>query len=107
MAYRKGKPNWIVGVGPVKYYVRTPLVQNIRALLCFSSCPDLPAPCTWEDFNSSDPNPHILYGALVSGPDENDYYEDNRALYVYNDVSTDSYILTFILQGLTTSSTLP
>jgi endoglucanase len=31
----------------------------------------------------------VLNGALVSGPDENDYYEDNREEYVYNEVTLD------------------
>ena len=54
-----------------------------------SSCPDAPAVCDWNAFNSPDPNPHVLTGALVGGPDENDYYEDDRADYVKNEVATD------------------
>ncbi|KAJ4963356.1 hypothetical protein NE237_023295 [Protea cynaroides] len=30
-------------------------------------------------FNSSDPNPNVLVGAVVGGPDEDDVYEDDRA----------------------------
>ncbi|EPS60570.1 hypothetical protein M569_14233, partial [Genlisea aurea] len=30
-------------------------------------------------FNSSDPNPNVLVGAVVGGPEENDDYEDDRA----------------------------
>ncbi|MEM6521162.1 MAG: glycoside hydrolase family 9 protein, partial [Cyanobacteria bacterium P01_C01_bin.70] len=41
--------------------------------------------------NSSAPNEHILYGALVGGPDQpNDFaYEDDRSNYVTNEVALD------------------
>ena len=33
-----------------------------------SSCPvDPNETCDWDDYNSPDPNPHVLYGALVGG----------------------------------------
>ncbi|XP_067015190.1 endoglucanase E-4 [Anabrus simplex] len=54
-----------------------------------SSCPDRPEPCGWDDFRHRGPNPQVLYGALVSGPDENDFYEDKREEYVYNEVTLD------------------
>ncbi|XP_077869188.1 endoglucanase E-4-like [Saccoglossus kowalevskii] len=54
-----------------------------------SSCPDLPEKCAWNSFGSPDPNPQILYGALVGGPDENDDYEDARADYYKNEVTLD------------------
>ena len=55
----------------------------------FSSCPDPPATCNWDQFNSPDPNPQTLYGALVGGPDQNDFYVDNRTDYVKNEVAND------------------
>ena len=33
-----------------------------------SSCPDLPAPCTWADKAANHSNPQELTGAVVSGP---------------------------------------
>ncbi|XP_071443162.1 uncharacterized protein [Hetaerina americana] len=54
-----------------------------------SSCPDRPSSCGWEAFSRRGPNPQTLRGALVSGPDENDYYEDQREEYVYNEVTLD------------------
>jgi len=54
-----------------------------------SSCPDRPASCSWNDFGNPGPNPQILYGALVGGPDDNDNYVDDRADYVANEVSCD------------------
>jgi hypothetical protein len=35
------------------------------------------------------PNPQILYGALVGGPDIDDNYEDIRDDYVRNEVALD------------------
>ena len=54
-----------------------------------SSCPLSPKPCTWDQFSSPRPNPQVLYGALVGGPDENDHYEDDRTDYIKNEVTTD------------------
>ncbi|CAC5381277.1 E3.2.1.4 [Mytilus coruscus] len=52
-----------------------------------SSCPDMPEPCTYAQLSSPFDNPQILYGALVGGPDENDFYEDNREDYAQNEVA--------------------
>nr|AGP76418.1 endo-beta-1,4-glucanase [Nasutitermes sp. NpEG] len=54
-----------------------------------SSCPPAPARCDWNTFNSPYPNPNVITGALVGGPDQNDYYVDDRSDYVYNEVATD------------------
>ena len=54
-----------------------------------SSCPPAPQPCNWNTFHSPNPNFHVLTGALVGGPDENDNYVDDRTDYVHNEVATD------------------
>ncbi|XP_070574806.1 endoglucanase E-4-like [Ptychodera flava] len=54
-----------------------------------SSCNDAPAPCNWSDHRKPEPNPHILYGALVGGPDINDTYADVRQDYRANEASCD------------------
>jgi len=54
-----------------------------------SSCPDPPAACTWNEYNSPAPNPHTLYGALVGGPDANDNYADERSDFIKNEVAMD------------------
>lgn len=54
-----------------------------------SSCPDRPQVCDWQAYNSPDPNPQTLTGALVGGPDVNDSYEDRRDDYIKNEVATD------------------
>ncbi|KAF2358937.1 Glycoside hydrolase family 9 [Trinorchestia longiramus] len=53
-----------------------------------SSCPDAPEPCDsgWA-LNQAGPNPQVLYGALVGGPDINDNHSDDRSDYVHNEVS--------------------
>lgn len=35
------------------------------------------------------PNPNILTGALVGGPDKDDKYEDKRDDYIHNEVAMD------------------
>ncbi|UJR38030.1 hypothetical protein I4U23_030712 [Adineta vaga] len=54
-----------------------------------SSCPSKPAVCDWNSYNSPSPNPQVLIGALVGGPDKNDNYDDNRNDYIKNEVATD------------------
>jgi len=54
-----------------------------------SSCPPWPAVCNWNTFHSPGPNFHVLTGALVGGPDENDNYVDSRQDYIHNEVATD------------------
>ncbi|XP_043267756.1 endoglucanase E-4-like isoform X2 [Venturia canescens] len=54
-----------------------------------ASCPNRPAPCGWPEFISKNPNPQILHGALVSGPDETDNFRDRREDYVYTEVTLD------------------
>lgn len=46
---------------------------------------------SWADYNSTAPNDHILYGAMVGGPAlPNDIdYVDDRTNYIYNEVSLD------------------
>jgi len=54
-----------------------------------ASCRNPPATCSWDDFSKPDPNPQILNGALVGGPDKNDVYVDDRTDYVANEVTLD------------------
>merc|ERR1712001_640226 len=55
-----------------------------------SSCPES-GTCDWNDFNNPGPNPHILYGALVGGPQNqgSDQISDRRDDYVESEVTTD------------------
>nr|XP_054749385.1 uncharacterized protein LOC129254871 [Lytechinus pictus] len=54
-----------------------------------SSCPDLPAPCGWNEFGAPGPNPQILYGALVGGPNDRDEFVNDRSDYIQNEVACD------------------
>ncbi|XP_067658115.1 endoglucanase E-4-like isoform X2 [Haliotis asinina] len=72
--------SYVIGYGnkyPVRPHHRT------------SSCPDIPKPCGWEAFDNPGPNPHLLKGALVGGPDNTDVYVDDRKDYVKNEVACD------------------
>jgi len=75
-----GGHSFVVGVGS-----NPPQRPHHRA----ASCPDRPATCDWAAFNSADPSPQTLFGALVGGPDDHDVYEDKRDDYVHNEVATD------------------
>jgi len=55
-----------------------------------SGCPAWGEFCGWSPFgDNTGPNPHILYGALVGGPDQSDNYSDLRSDYISNEVTTD------------------
>ncbi|XP_028403983.1 uncharacterized protein LOC114526577 isoform X2 [Dendronephthya gigantea] len=54
-----------------------------------SSCPDRPASCTWQNYNQPGPNPQVLNGALVGGPDNDDSYQDRRDDFIKNEVACD------------------
>jgi hypothetical protein len=56
-----------------------------------ASCPNRPAPCTYDAaFSSPADNPQLLAGALVGGPPgPQDEYEDDRSNYQTNEVAMD------------------
>ncbi|RUS91059.1 hypothetical protein EGW08_001187, partial [Elysia chlorotica] len=54
-----------------------------------ASCPDLPLPCSWAQESATTPNPQVLHGALVGGPDSSGSYNDDRGDYIANEVATD------------------
>ncbi|XP_063408599.1 endoglucanase G-like [Mytilus trossulus] len=72
--------SFVVGFG-----VNPPTQPHHRA----SSCPLIPAPCSWANQQEKGANPHTLYGALVGGPDQNDKYTDSRTNYINNEVACD------------------
>lgn len=83
----------------VGYGVNPPVQPHHRA----ASCPSLPAPCTWDQFGASAPNPQVLMGALVGGPtgQNGDAYTDLRSDYVSNEVTVDyNAAWTSLLAGL-------
>ena len=52
------------------------------------SCPDLPAPCGYNEYSSPNPNPQVLWGALSGGPGGiklmNDYANKNPPVIITN-----------------------
>ena len=63
-----------------QYILKSQLVTilTIRA----ASCPGPGQACGWDYYSSPDPNPHVLKGALVGGPDQSDNYNDDRTNFV-------------------------
>ena len=61
----------------------------MRLYVRISSCPNRPATCDWNSYNSAQPNPQVLTGALVGGPNDKDSYNDARSDYIQNEVATD------------------
>jgi len=90
--WAKGQVDYMLGnnpkgisyaIGYTGYYPQRP---HHRA----ASCPaDINQPCSWDDYNRDAPNPNVLIGALVGGPDQNDEYNDDRADYISNEVACD------------------
>ncbi|XP_042220403.1 endoglucanase E-4-like [Homarus americanus] len=53
-----------------------------------SSCPTPPETCDGA-LTNPDPNPHVLYGALVGGPAASGDYTDSRQDFQHNEVACD------------------
>ena len=53
-----------------------------------ASC-SLVGECGWDAYRNDVPNPQVLLGALVGGPDEFDVFVNNRTDYVRNEVALD------------------
>lgn len=70
----------------VGYGVNPPLSPHHRGSSCSR---DRAVPCGWAAFNAPGPNPAVLYGALVGGPDSRDAYVDKRSDYIANEVAVD------------------
>ncbi|XP_050443296.1 endoglucanase E-4-like [Adelges cooleyi] len=87
--FAKEQIHYMLGDGGRSYVVGFGENYPTQPYHAASSCPDRPAPCDWDAYRSAKPNPQILYGALVSGPDENDNYKDIREEYIYNEVTLD------------------
>jgi endoglucanase len=77
--FAESQMNYILGDGAGHSYVvgwgnDPPQKPHHRA----ASCPDRPAKCDWDNYQSQDPNPQVLNGALVGGPNQNDVWWDDR-----------------------------
>lgn len=54
-----------------------------------ASCPGATPPCGFSYFNTPDPNPNVIAGALVGGPNLDGSLADNRSNYVNLEVAVD------------------
>nr|BAA31326.1 salivary cellulase [Reticulitermes speratus] len=88
-AYAKKQIDYALGDGGRSYVIGFGTNPPVRPHHRSSSCPDAPAVCDWNTYNSAGPNAHVLTGALVGGPDSNDSYTDARSDYISNEVATD------------------
>jgi len=88
--FAESQMNYILGDGAGHSYVvgwgnDPPQRPHHRA----ASCPDRPAECDWDNYQSPNPNPQVLNGALVGGPNENDIWMDDRTNFQTNEVTDD------------------
>ncbi|CAG0886957.1 unnamed protein product [Darwinula stevensoni] len=76
--------SYVIGFG--KNYPRRPHHTS-------SSCPTVQAcggcQCNWSYYSSPSPNPNLLEGALVGGPDDRDRFKDDRQDYIKCEVTLD------------------
>ena len=56
---------------------------------CIGYLPYFSHRCGWNAFHSPKPNPIVLQGALVGGPDKRDKYVDDRKNFKSNEVTLD------------------
>jgi Glycosyl hydrolase family 9 len=73
---------------PQRNYIFKALANRITKMCC-SSCPNIPIECGWKNKNLQTPNPHVVTGALVGGPDPQGAFDDTRDNYQQNDVGID------------------
>ena len=78
------KQSYVVGYSKDNTYTQVHKPHHKAA-----TCPEWGQPCDWSVWANPDPNPHILYGALVGGPGKDDSYDDIRNDYIKNEVTCD------------------
>ncbi|KAI0500756.1 hypothetical protein KFK09_018972 [Dendrobium nobile] len=80
------KISYMVGFGgkyPLHVHHRGSSIPSTRALPGHISCND-----GFQYLHSSSPNPNVLVGAIVGGPDSSDGFADDRANYQQSEPST-------------------
>uniref|UniRef100_H2YYI5 Endoglucanase n=1 Tax=Ciona savignyi TaxID=51511 RepID=H2YYI5_CIOSA len=76
----RSSQGYVVGLG-----LNSPRNPHHRA----SSCPPEPAACSRDAISQGSTNAHVLYGALVGGPDQFGRYVDRASDYLRNEVAID------------------
>ena len=89
--YAHGQLEYMLGSSGRSFVAGFGSNPPLRAHHKASSCPLAPARCDWDNFNSPNPNPQILHGALVGGPSElnSDNIPDKRDDFKQNEVAMD------------------
>ncbi|XP_012938664.1 endoglucanase E-4 [Aplysia californica] len=87
--WARSQINYMLGDGGRSYVIGFGHNPPTRPHHASSSCRPPPHSCTWSDYSKPGPNAHILYGALVGGPGEDDDYVDSRSDYIHNEVGCD------------------
>ncbi|CAG0924206.1 unnamed protein product, partial [Notodromas monacha] len=91
----KTQINYILGENPLKtsYIIgfgnKYPTYPHHMASSCLPKYACNGCDCSWEAYHSPNPNPNVLRGALVGGPDQNDHWEDKRSDAIRNGVGLD------------------
>uniref|UniRef100_H2YMU1 Endoglucanase n=1 Tax=Ciona savignyi TaxID=51511 RepID=H2YMU1_CIOSA len=75
---------YVIGMG-----TNSPQRPHHRASSCPAWTSTPVTKCDFSAMNLQGPNPHVLYGALVGGPDISGAYTDDRSDYISNEVATD------------------
>ncbi|CBY11538.1 unnamed protein product [Oikopleura dioica] len=88
LAFGKGQIDYMLGDSGRSFVVGFGNNPPERPHHRSSSCPPVPQDCN-NGAGNPGPNPMVLYGALVGGPDQYDNYVDDRNDYVANEVATD------------------
>jgi len=88
-SFAESQVNYILGDTGRSYVIGWGVDPPVRPHHRSSSCPDLPAPCDWDEYSNPGPNWQTLHGAMVGGPDKNDQFVDQRDNYMTNVVGTD------------------
>ncbi|KAK9844541.1 hypothetical protein WJX74_003790 [Apatococcus lobatus] len=89
--WARGQAHYLLGSNPKQYSYMVgygdafPRQTHHRG----SSCPNVPTVCNYDNFNLQSDNPHIIYGAMVGGPDRNDAYTDSRSNYQQAEPAVD------------------
>ena len=81
--------NYILGSSGRSYVVGYGADSPQQAHHRAASCPPLDVACTWDAMNNPGSNPHVLYGAVVGGPDGSDSFRDTRNNFIQNEVAVD------------------
>jgi len=88
-AFAESQVNYILGDTGRSYVVGWGSNPPERCHHRAASCPDAPSQCDWSNKDSPNPNPQILNGALVGGPDHSDNYIDDRNNFAMTEVADD------------------